>query len=178
MKAEDRKQGGILDEGGVSPLQVKKGYQREAGVEDPAERGLAWPGEGTQLPCQEGGGTWRGGDRLVGAGAADEGSALSLQRQGRRGRLRRRDRVGVSRKREAQPAQAHGAVGLETTKAKWQSPGTLNSRIHFWFCSQQPPKGDATFQSVRRGIGLELGPSHFTDSCFTHSGACIGPNRA
>ena len=90
MKAEDRKQGGILDEGGVSPLQVKKGYQREAGVEDPAERGLAWPGEGTQLPCQEGGGTWRGGDRLVGAGAADEGFALSLQRQGRRGRLRRR----------------------------------------------------------------------------------------
>ena len=178
MKAEDRKRGGILDEGGVSPLQVKKGYQREAGVEDPAERGLARPGEGTQLPCQEGGGTWRGGDRLVGAGAADEGFALSLQRQGRRGRLRRRDRVGVSRKREAQPAQAHGAVGLETTKAKWQSPGTLNSRIHFWFCSQQPHKGDATFQSVRRGIGLELGPSHFTDSCFTHSGACVGPNRA
>lgn len=77
----------------------------------------------------------------------------------------------------AQPAQAHGAVGLETTKAKSQSPGTRNSRIHFWFCSRQPRKGDATFKSVRRGSGLELEPSHFSHPFFTHFDACVGPNR-
>ena len=81
VKAEDRKGGGRMDEGGVSPSQVKQGSQREAGVEGPVERGLTQP-EGTQLPWREGGGTWTGAHRLVGAGAADEGSALSLQRQG------------------------------------------------------------------------------------------------
>ena len=40
VKAEDRKGGGRMDEGGVSPSQVKQGSQREAGVEGPVERGL------------------------------------------------------------------------------------------------------------------------------------------
>ena len=181
VKAEDRKGGGRMDEGGVSPSQVKQGSQREAGVEGPVERGLTQP-EGTQLPWREGGGTWTGAHRLVGAGAADEGSALSLQRQGGGGDEGGRTGAGgggvLSRETEAQPAQAHGTVGLETTKAKWQSPGTRNSTMHFWVCSRQPHKGDATFQSARRGSGLELGPGHFTHSCFTHSGACVGPSRA
>lgn len=70
-------------------------------------------------------------------------------------------------KQEAQPAQAHGAVGWRLRKAKWQSPGHATARCIFGFVYSIAPQGEMLRSSVRRGSWPGLGPSHFTHSCFT-----------
>lgn len=139
---------------GVSPLQVKQGSQRKAGVEgrvgkgpDPARRGHSCPGGG---PGGSGGGT-----------QAESGQELRMKVllclcSGREAGETREGEDGaggvLSRETEKHSLpQAHGAVGLETHRKPSGSPQGHATARCILVLFTTAPKGDATFQSVRRG---------------------------